>query len=62
MMQHPLSRNDLRHRYAHSITLHIPKDSPLWAFIAEEQAEDETPEDTVLRLLQERLDLSLQGF
>lgn len=57
-----LSRNDLRQRYAHSLSLHIPKDSPLWAFITEEQAEDETLEDAVLRLLQERLDLSQQGF
>jgi hypothetical protein len=57
-----LSRNDLRQRYAHSLTLHIPKDSPLWAFITEEQAEDETLTDTVTRLLTERLDLSRQGF
>ena len=58
----PLSRNDLRLRYAHSLTLHIPKDSPLWAYITEEQAEDESLEDTALRLLQERLSLSCQGF
>jgi hypothetical protein len=59
----PLSRNDARQRYAHTITLHIPKDSPLWVFLAEEQCPDtETIEDAALRLLQERLTLSRQGF
>jgi hypothetical protein len=55
----PLSRNDTHH----AITLHIPHGSPLWAFLLEEQCPDtETPQDAVLRLLEERRQLSLKGF
>jgi len=59
----PLFRNDLRQRYAQSLVLHIPKDSDLWRFIQEEHWEDtETTEETIIRLLTERLSLSCQGF
>jgi len=55
----PLSRNNTHH----ALTLYIPHGSPLWAFLLEEQCPDtETPQDAVLRLLEERRQLSLKGF
>jgi hypothetical protein len=62
-LQPPLSRNDAREKFCLTLTIHIPKDSPLHQFLEEEHWDDtETKEDTVLRLLQERLSLSSQGF
>ena len=59
----PLSRNDLLKLYAKTLTIHIPADSPLWQFIQENHWEEtETVEDTVIKLLNERLALSCQGF
>jgi hypothetical protein len=55
----PLSRNDTHH----TLTLHIPHGSPLWTFLTEEQCpHTETPQDAILRLLEERRQLSQQGF
>ena len=58
-----LSRNDARQLYSQQITLHIPTDSALWRFIQSEQCpETETPEDALLRLLRERMELNKQGY
>jgi hypothetical protein len=62
-MQAPLSVNDARSRYCRSFTLHIPEDSDLGRFLAEEQCPDtETPEDALIRPLRERMRLSREGF
>jgi hypothetical protein len=59
----PLSRNDAIKRFAREIVLHIPIGDDLDQFICEEQCpETETPEETVTRLLRERMALSNQGY
>jgi len=59
----PLSRNDVRKKFTREIVLHIPVGDDLDQFLCEEQCpETETPEETVVRLLRERLTSSNQGY
>lgn len=59
----PLSRNDARSLFSYQAVLHFELNSELWQFIKEEQCpETESPEEAIIRLLQERYKLSCQGY
>jgi hypothetical protein len=58
----PLSQNDLIKTYCVVLQVAIAADSDLLRFIDEEKTENELRGDCVIRLLQQRMELSKQGY